>query len=148
MTIGLDSYHVVVQEDIGTVHICASIIWGGIKRNVTAHLTVSDYTAVGECIIVQAVSAFSPLTLYWTWYFSPPAPSDYFVIPNDTAIYFTFTPLDSEECIYIYIIDDKVVEDKEHFIVSLTSFDNCVVVKPTYDEASIYIEDDDRKQNT
>ena len=51
VTISLQQHEYTVDEDEGTVHVCAEIT-GETERNVTVYLRVEEYTALGMCTYI------------------------------------------------------------------------------------------------
>ncbi len=56
VTIGLEDPEIVVDEDAGTVEICARIMDGVLDRQITVTLTTSDDTAVCKSSIHKSTS--------------------------------------------------------------------------------------------
>ncbi len=59
VTIGLEDPEIVVDEDAGTVEICARILDGVLDREITVTLTTSDGTAVCKSSIHKNTSYVS-----------------------------------------------------------------------------------------
>ena len=139
VTISLQQHEYTVDEDEGTVHVCAEIT-GETERNVTVYLHVEEYTALGMCMYIwthtkcNLTSANHSIPM-------PTADVDYTASEVTTLL---FLPGDATpQCAYITILDDTILEYTEHFSVHLDTTDDDV--KFGYKYATVNITDDDCK---
>ena len=115
ITVGFEELIYQVDENGGSIEVCAEIIVGEIDTDVVVNIQTSDGTAV--------------------------AGSDYTALLN---VPLTFEAPSTLACVSISIDNDQVYEDIEEFIGTLTSTDpDRITISPARQTTTIRINDND-----
>ena len=109
-----------VGEEDGFLSVCA-ILFGLTARNVSVSVSTSD-DRDAEGMITQVMLTTRGVITFL-----------YFTVERDfeaTTAQLTFSPIDSERCTAVSVVNDTILESDEEFTVELQTADQAVTLDP------------------
>ena len=118
------------------VEVCVVVINSTLSREVIVTISSSDVDAEGELSYARHCTAGCD---YRYIVFICAAPGDYTAISEDL----TFSASETRICRNVISADDDILEEDEDLLLTLTSTDDTVILRPS--EATVTILDDTSK---
>ena len=160
MTLQKPEYEGLEGSD-ANVMVCSELTAGVLERDITVSISTNDLTALEGnyynyydvifyimCswnFAVKRSNKFSVNIILVMLHFT--AAVDYVSLDNFPLSYEAGSPLNSERCVNITILDDDVVEDDESLQVSLSTIDPVLLTPISLAEVIILTDNDSKNNN-